>query len=108
MFLLLNPKLVEAQLEPVFRYAEMPAWKFDFAPHDLRVYPLANGQQYGGGEISEENQMPVEESGDMILLAAAVARAEKGPAYAARHWDNAHQYRKMELMLAGSGGTSGV
>lgn len=87
MFLLLNPKLVEAQLEPVFRYAAMPAWKFDFAPHDLGVYPMADGQQYGGGEISEENQMPVEESGDMILLAAAVAHAEKSPAYPARHWD---------------------
>lgn len=87
MYLLLNPKLVEAQLEPVFRYAAMPAWKFDFAPHDLGVYPLANGQQYGGGEISEENQMPVEESGDMILLAAAVAHAEKNSAYPARHWD---------------------
>jgi hypothetical protein len=87
MFLLLNPKLVEAQLDPVFRYAAMPAWRFDFAPHDLGVYPLANGQQYGGGELSEVNQMPVEESGDMILLAAAVAHAEKGPAYAGRYWD---------------------
>ncbi|MGC9222429.1 MAG: glutaminase domain-containing protein [Terracidiphilus sp.] len=87
MFLLLNPKLVEAQLDPVFRYAAMPAWKFDFAPHDLGVYPLANGQQYGGGELSEVNQMPVEESGDMILLAAAVAHAEKSPAYAGRYWD---------------------
>ena len=87
MFLLLNPKLVEAQLEPVFRYAAMTAWKFDFAPHDLGVYPLANGQQYGGGEVSEENQMPVEESGDMILLSAAIAHAEKSPAYPGRHWD---------------------
>ncbi len=87
MFLLLNPKLVEAQLDPVFHYAAMPAWKFDFAPHDLGVYPLANGQQYGGGELSEVNQMPVEESGDMILLAAAVAHAEKSPAYAGRYWD---------------------
>jgi hypothetical protein len=86
MFLLLNPKLVEAQLEPVLRYAEMPAWKFPFAPHDLGVYPLANGQQYGGGEVSEQNQMPVEESGDVILLVAAIARAENTPQYAQRHW----------------------
>ncbi|MFP5230935.1 MAG: glutaminase domain-containing protein [Acidobacteriota bacterium] len=86
MFLLLNPGLVEAQLDPVFTYASMPAWKFPFAPHDLGVYPLANGQQYGGGEVSEENQMPVEESGDMILLAAAVAHAEKNADYPGRHW----------------------
>lgn len=86
MFLLLNPKLVEAQVEPVLRYAEMPRWKFPFAPHDLGVYPLANGQQYGGGEVSEANQMPVEESGNMLLLVDAVEHAEGNDELARRHW----------------------
>lgn len=85
-FLLLNPKLVEAQLEPVMRYAQMARWKFPFAPHDLGVYPIANGQLYGGGEISDENQMPVEESADIILMIAAVARAEKRSDFANRYW----------------------
>jgi len=86
MLLFLNPKLVEAQLEPVARYAETSHWKFPFAPHDLGVYPLANGQLYGGGETSEDDQMPVEESGNMILLFAAVAHAEHDTAFAKRYW----------------------
>ena len=86
MFLLLNPELVEAQLEPVMRYAETSHWKFPFAPHDLGVYPLANGQLYGGGESSEEDQMPVEESGNVILMVAALSHAENDTAFAKRHW----------------------
>lgn len=86
MFLLLNPKLVEAQLEPVLRYAETSRWKFPFAPHDLGIYPLANGQLYGGGEATEENQMPVEESGDILLLVGAMQHATHSTEFAARHW----------------------
>ncbi len=86
MFLFLNPSLVEAQLEPVMRYAQAGHWKFPFAPHDLGVYPLANGQLYGGGETSEEDQMPVEESGDMILMVAAMTHAQGNTTFAARYW----------------------
>ncbi|MBO4888442.1 MAG: DUF4965 domain-containing protein [Firmicutes bacterium] len=112
LLLLENPDLVKGLMNPVFRFASCPVWEFDFAPHDVGRYPYAWGQVYGvnpahrdlawthhqGGVYppfyqypsgldvySLRGQMPVEECGNMLIMAAACCLKDGSAAYALPH-----------------------
>ena len=47
LYLKYNPELVKGMILPIFTFARMPIWKYDFAPHDVGTYPNCFGQEYG-------------------------------------------------------------
>ena len=73
-FLYANPALVRLLVAPHIEYAESGRWPLEFAAHDLGAsYPNASGHDDGGGE-----NMPVEESANLVLMTAAYLAAAPG------------------------------
>ncbi|NUS55856.1 MAG: DUF5127 domain-containing protein, partial [Streptomycetaceae bacterium] len=83
--LYLAPDYLRLLLEPLLDYVEAGHWPRPFAPHDLGVhYPDATGHSDGGGE-----NMPIEESANMLIMTAAVVgrlSRDAGRDAAARHY----------------------
>ena len=107
LFLLYNTELVKGMLRPIFKFAKMPVWGYDFAPHDVGTYPHCSGQVYGlnveknqfhgnyakdGGfqthfplyllpshfdAYNLDRQMPVEECADILIALYACYRKDK-------------------------------
>ena len=71
----LDPQYLSLLLKPIFAYAASGRFTEPYSPHDLGAYPNAAGYAPGA-----EEAMPVEESGNMIIMAAAYARASPGAA----------------------------
>ncbi|MBQ6653572.1 MAG: DUF4965 domain-containing protein, partial [Prevotella sp.] len=79
LFLIYNPTLQKGMMTSIFEYSYTRRWTKPFAAHDLGTYPHANGQVYGG-------DMPLEESGNMLTLAATICMKENSTAWVDKYW----------------------
>ncbi|MFC1411597.1 glutaminase domain-containing protein [Streptacidiphilus sp. N1-12] len=84
-FLYTDPAYLGLLLAPMLDYPENGGWPKEFAEHDLGShYPVASGHNDGN-----EEDMPVEESANMLLMCAAyLARIDRSAAraFAAKHY----------------------
>jgi hypothetical protein len=75
VWIYLDPQYLSLLLKPIFAYAASGKFTEQYSPHDLGPYPNASGYAPG-----KEEAMPVEESGNMIIMTAAYAQAAPGAA----------------------------
>lgn len=80
LYLCYNPALQKAMMTSILEYSRSGRWTKPFAAHDLGQYPKANGQVYGG-------DMPLEEAGNMLILAAQLTRIDSNASYVNPYWD---------------------
>lgn len=79
LFLCYNTDLQKGMMTSIFEYSRTRKWSKQWAAHDLGTYPHANGQVYGG-------DMPLEESGNMLILAAMISMIDGNTDWVATYW----------------------
>lgn len=87
LFLYLNETLVKLMLDPLYENQESGDYPNTYAEHDLGVFPNALGYPEGNDEA-----MPLEECGNMIIATLAYAQRASDTAYLSQHWGKLEQW----------------
>ncbi len=88
LYLIYNPELIHGMLRPIYKFESSDRWNYDFAPHDVGMYPIVCNQMYGeneDGSYDYNKQMPIEECGNMLIMEAASALALGNADFAQSH-----------------------
>ncbi|KAI4153197.1 MAG: hypothetical protein L6R39_001628 [Caloplaca ligustica] len=87
-FLYANPDLLRYNMEPLYQNQEGGFYPNQYSMHDLGShYPNATGHVEGNDEY-----MPVEESGNMILMSYAYYKFTSNTSYLLHHYPKLQQY----------------
>lgn len=85
LFLLLGTDLSKSVLVPLLDVASSSRWPHAFAPRDLGTFPHATGPARTAADVSAPHAGELEATADLLLLVAALAKAEGNAAFAARY-----------------------
>ncbi|KAL2162388.1 hypothetical protein VTH06DRAFT_7301 [Thermothelomyces fergusii] len=81
IFMYLNASLGRYLLDPLFENQESGAYPNKYAEHDLGTFPVARGYPNG-----DDEPMPLEECGNMIIMTLAYAQRTGDTAYLSDHY----------------------
>ncbi|CAK7201673.1 hypothetical protein SEUCBS139899_004382 [Sporothrix eucalyptigena] len=81
IFLYLNPEMLRLLLDPLYENQESGHYPNPWSIHDLGFFPNAVGYPNGNDEA-----MPVEECGNMIIMTLAYALRSGNHGYLMQHW----------------------
>ena len=85
LFAYYNLDVAKALINFIFDLCESDKWDKPYAAHDVGCYPHVWGERYTGG-------MPVEESGNLLVMTGAICQLEGKVDYALKHWDALTQW----------------
>lgn len=87
IFLYLNATLIKLLLDPLYVNQESGLYPNTYAEHDLGVWPNALGYPSGNDEA-----MPLEECGNMLIMTLAYAQRSGDTAYLTQHFSKMDQW----------------